>query len=175
MIIFLLGKVYTLYRVNKYEQLINYWCGIEVWALSVKHDENGLDSKSGQQKAMLLPAWINPSQSFLSTSSDHQYVLSLIGETSSLAVLCISIASFVMYPHCFFCHSRLWRPLTSAVIIPSMEFLSSLLITLPYHRNLASCILSVMYATSSIFLMTSFLFLSFSETPSQHSHFCSLQ
>jgi len=41
------------------------------------------------------------------------------------------------------------------------------LITWPYHRNLASSILSVglMQATPSVFLMTLFLFLSFRETP----------
>ena len=46
----------------------------------------------------------------------------------------------------FFCRPRLQRPLTSAVIILFIQFLSSLLITWPYHLNLASGILSVMHA-----------------------------
>ena len=74
----------------------------------------------------------------------------------------------IMSPHRFFCRTRLRRPLTSAVIILFMEFSSSLLITWPCHLNLASRILSVMQATFSVCLMTSFLFLSFSETPSVH-------
>src|SRR6218665_3085270 len=76
--------------------------------------------------------------------------------------------SCIMSPHRFFCRPRLWCPLTSAVIILFMKFSSSLLITRPYHLNLASRILSVMRATPSVFLMASLPFLSFSETPSIH-------
>src|SRR6218665_2220502 len=63
---------------------------------------------------------------------------------------------------------QLWRPLTSAVIALFMEFSSSLLITWPSHLNLAPRILSVMRDTPCVFLMTSFPFLSFSETPNIH-------
>jgi len=76
--------------------------------------------------------------------------------------------SCIMSSHRFFYRPRLWRPLTSAVIILFMKFSSSLLITRPYHLNLASRILSVMRATPSVFLMASLPFLSFSETPSIH-------
>ena len=76
----------------------------------------------------------------------------------------------MMSSHRFFCHPRLRHPLTSAIINLFMEFSSSLLITVlsSHHHNLASCILSVMHAFPSVFLMTSFSFLSFSETPSIH-------
>src|ERR1700733_57054 len=47
-----------------------------------------------------------------------------------------------------------------------MQLSSSFLITWPYHRILASLTLSVMHATPRVFLMSSFLFLSLSETPS---------
>jgi len=58
------------------------------------------------------------------------------------------------------CLDLCWRILV-------IQFSSSLLITWPYHLNLAShIILSVIHATTSIFLMTSFLSLSFCETPS---------
>ena len=66
-----------------------------------------------------------------------------------------------MSPHYYirFCRPRLRRPLTAAVIILFVEFSFSLLITWPYHLNLASCILSVICATPSAFLTNSFLIL----------------
>jgi len=56
-----------------------------------------------------------------------------------------------------------------AIIILLRQFSSYLLITWPCRLNLASRILSIIHATPSVYyLMISFLFLSFSETPSIH-------
>src|SRR6218665_2041884 len=70
----------------------------------------------------------------------------------------------MMAPHRFFCLPRLWRPLTSAVII---------LFILPFHHMTVPSQSGLLYFLSnachpSVFLMTSFLFLSFRETPSIH-------
>ena len=61
-------------------------------------------------------------------------------------------------------------PLTFAIIILFMEFSSSLLITWPYHLVFSILPVGLMHATLSqaFFLMASFRFLSFSETPSIH-------
>src|SRR6218665_2453273 len=75
----------------------------------------------------------------------------------------------MMSPHRFFCRPRLRRPLTSAVIILFMEFSSSLLITcmtVPWQSGLSYFVSNACHP--SVFLMTSLLFLSFSETPSIH-------
>ena len=111
---------------------------------------------------LLLPAWINSSQGrgcHSDPSSPLPSVTSIFLFNGRDFMSCC-----IIFPHCFFCRPRLLHPLTPAFIILFIQFSYSLLITWRYHLNLASHILSVMHATSRVFQVTSFLFLSFSET-----------